>query len=205
MPDASIGKRRLGPLQQIVLQDNIVPAAPCSASAADKNRCGRSAASAIARRATRSKSAGFQPSTPEASSPAYLLAIAVQQRLAHHDFTLAAVIRIGRVHVVHAIVDSVANHADRFVFKNIRADRVLHRGWAIACTQIPAPKLSSRVFQNCGIAGRPQLCLQTKYCSPQHFLCRTHIHHADAAIDDRQHLFRRILSAPLGYLSVPAR
>ena len=47
-----------------------------------------------------------------------LLAVAVLERLADNNFAFAAVIRIRRVDVADAVVDGVANHANRFGFVN---------------------------------------------------------------------------------------
>ena len=77
------------------------------------------------------------------------LPVPIGQGLAHHDLTVAAVVDVGRIQIVHAVVDGIANHFDRL---DLRPLPTPHPCVAVAWRQSRVPKPERLSCPTCGIS-----------------------------------------------------
>ena len=90
--------------------------------ATDRSQSARSATALTARPGTGRSRRRFPPSSTATWWPtAHAFAIAIAQGAPHERLTRPAVIRIRRVHIVHALVNRVAHHPRAFRLVNCRA------------------------------------------------------------------------------------
>ena len=121
MADPAVGPRRLGPLEQSVFKDDVLPAIAAEAvqevtiDAADLELFQLFVQEAVeVRRGLNHPDGRFRRQLDT-------LAVAILQRFAEDALAVPAVVRVGGIDVVHAPVDRMPDHADRFVLADIRA------------------------------------------------------------------------------------
>ena len=124
MTDAPVGESPLGPLEQSVLENRRVPALVTErVQQIEIDMAGLQLDELLVEQAIEVVRALDQPGW-QLGGQADALAVAVAEGLAHDDFTLAAVIGVGRVEVVHAGIDRMAHHRDGLVFDDPRAHAI---------------------------------------------------------------------------------
>ena len=121
LPDAPVGHRPLGFAQQVVLDNNVGP--PALVERVDQVKVdvvGLELCELFIQKAVEVRRPLHHPGGELGRQP-NLLAISILERPANDELALAIVIGIGSVDVIHAVIDGVTQHANRFGFIDIGA------------------------------------------------------------------------------------